>query len=71
MFVAMFWEFAEFATDQLFNRNVQVSLSNTMQDMALGVFGAITFILIRALKLRVGPAELQEITNDWITGKAA
>jgi hypothetical protein len=68
---ATFWEFAEFTTDQLFDRNVQVSLANTMQDMALGIAGALAFILMRAVKLRVGPSEFAEVTNDWITGKAA
>jgi hypothetical protein len=67
----VFCEFAEFTADQLFDRNVQVSLANTMRDMALGVAGSIAFILLRARQLRVGRTEFQEITSDWIHGKAA
>ena len=31
---AVFWEFAEFSIDQIFSRNVQVSLEGTMKDLA-------------------------------------
>jgi hypothetical protein len=68
---AVFWEFAEFTTDQLFDRNVQVSLANTIRDMALGVAGSVAFILLRAKQLRFGRTDFQEITRDWIHGKAA
>jgi hypothetical protein len=68
---AVFWEFSEFFADQLFGTNVQVSLANTMQDLALGIFGAIFLILIRIRQLRIGINELREITFDWTLGKAA
>ena len=68
---AVFWEFAEFSYDQLFGTNVQVSLANTMQDMAMGIIGAIVFIVIRIRQLRVGSSELREITFDWVRGEAA
>ena len=68
---AVFWEFTEFTTDQLFNRNVQVSLANTMRDMALGITGSIAFIVIRSRQLRIGRNDLEEITSDWVRGKAA
>lgn len=68
---AVFWEFAEFTSDQLFGSKVQVGLANTMKDMAVGISGAMAFIVIRARQLRVGPAELREVTNDWVRGRAA
>jgi hypothetical protein len=39
--------------------------------MALGVAGSVAFILLRAKQLRVGRTDFQEITRDWIHGKAA
>lgn len=51
--VAVFWEFYEFANDQLFSTSIQVSLSDTMKDLALGLTGAAVFILIRALRIRI------------------
>lgn len=68
---AVFWEFAEFTLDQLFGSNIQVSLANTMKDMAMGISGAVVFILARARQLRMGTRELREVTNDWVRGKAA
>ena len=67
---AVFWEFAEFSLDQVFGTNVQVSLANTMKDMAMGISGAIVFILIRARQLRAGATELKELTVDWFRGQA-
>ena len=67
---AVFWEFAEFALDQLADSNIQVSLANTMLDLAMGIFGATFLILLRAKQLRIGKGELQEITFDWIRGQA-
>jgi hypothetical protein len=66
--VAVFWEFAEFSADQLFGTNVQISLANTMQDLAMGIGGALVLILIRVRQLRVGVRELGEITWDWVHG---
>jgi hypothetical protein len=68
---AVFWEFNEFTRDQLFGTNIQVSLSNTMQDLAMGMVGALVFIIIRSRQLCVGTRELQEITQDWIRWYAA
>jgi hypothetical protein len=65
---AVFWEFAEFSVDQLFGSNVQVSLANTMKDMALGITGALAYIIIRSRQLRVGLPEVQKLTTDWVTG---
>ncbi len=68
---AVFWEFAEFTIDQIYGTNVQVSLINTIQDMAMGISGAIAVIVIRAFQLHTGVAELKEITLDWVRGQAA
>jgi hypothetical protein len=68
---AVFWEFAEFSIDQLFGTNVQVSLANTMQDMAMGILGSIFLIAIRIRQLHIGTRELREITFDWVRGEAA
>ncbi len=68
---AVFWEFAEFSADQILGKNIQISLQNTMQDLAMGIMGSIVYIAVRARQLRVSSRELREITNDWIEGKAA
>jgi hypothetical protein len=68
---AVFWEFFEFTLDQLLKSNIQVSLQNTMKDLAMGIIGSMGFIAIRVKQLRVGSTELKEITKDWIEGKAA
>lgn len=68
---AVFWEFFEFSLDQIFKSNIQVSLQNTMKDLAMGVMGSMAFIAIRARQIRLGCTELIEITKDWVEGKAA
>lgn len=67
---AVFWEFTEFTIDQLFGTNVQISLANTMQDLAMGILGAFVLMLIRSRQLRVGINEVREIASDWIGGQA-
>ena len=66
---AVFWEFREFAYDQFLGGNRQVSLANTMQDLAMGIMGSGLFILIRAWQLRAGFRELRELTFDWVRGE--
>ena len=39
---AVLWEFMEFAGDQIFHTNIQVSLANTMQDQFMGILGGLT-----------------------------
>jgi hypothetical protein len=46
--VALFWEFAEFASDQLRGTSIQQSLSETMLDLLFGVLGATGSLLIIA-----------------------
>lgn len=48
--IAVFWEFAEFSMDQLIGTNVQISLQNTMQDLFLGILGAVTMIGYKIVK---------------------
>ena len=69
--VAVFWEFGEFLFDQFFGTNIQVSLANTIQDLVMGLFGALTVIFIRSRKLRISVSEVREITFDWINGSVA
>jgi hypothetical protein len=65
---AVFWEFQEFTRDQIFGSNIQVSLANTMQDMAMGILGALVFASTRLRQLRVGIHEFSEIAGDWARG---
>lgn len=69
--VAVFWEFAEFTLDQIYGTKIQVSLANTMRDLAMGISGAILVMMVRALQLRAGAKDLKEITLEWVRGGAA
>lgn len=51
---AVFWEFAEFLSDQLLHTKLQPSIANTMQDQFLGVLGGGTWAVIQFLKRRGG-----------------
>jgi hypothetical protein len=68
---AVLWEFAEFLLDSVSGTNVQVSLANTMKDLAFGMLGAMVFIAVRARRLRAGAAELRDVAADWMSGRAA
>ncbi len=68
---AVFWEFAEFTDDRLFGTNIQISLANTMQDLAMGILGAAVFAAIRARQLAVAFDEVKEIASDWIGGRTS
>jgi hypothetical protein len=43
---AVFWEFAEFISDQWLNTHLQPSIANTMQDQFLGILGGMTWAAI-------------------------
>jgi hypothetical protein len=43
---AVFWEFAEFISDQLLATHLQPSIANTMQDQFLGILGGGTWAFI-------------------------
>ena len=49
---AVSWEFAEFALDRLSGSNIQIGLGNTMQDLAFGIVGGVTFVALRATQTR-------------------
>ena len=49
--------------------NVQVSLANTMQDMAMGMLGAVLVITVRVWQLGAGRAEIREVASEWLTGR--
>jgi len=63
------WEFADFSLDRLAGMNVQVSLANTMQDMAMGMLGAVLVITVRVWRLGAGRAETREVASEWLTGR--
>ncbi len=63
---AVFWEFGEFLFDRFFGTNIQVGLANTIQDLAMGLLGALTLMIIRARQLRLGIHEIREISQDWL-----
>ena len=44
--IAVFWEFAEFISDQMLGTHLQPSIANTMQDQFLGILGGGTWALI-------------------------
>jgi len=66
---ALLWEFAEFSIDRLVGTNIQVSLNNTMQDLALGMLGALVLVIIRARQLRVAGADIREVASEWMSGE--
>src|SRR5262245_3578364 len=68
---AVLWEFAEFTLDRMAGTNVQVSLPNTMQDLALGMLGASALIIVRALRVHAGPADVHQVATEWLTGRTA
>ena len=53
---AVFWEFAEFISDQFFGTHAQLDNEDTMSDMFLSVFGGASFLVIFALLRRRYPA---------------
>jgi hypothetical protein len=67
---AMVWEFAEFACDLAFGTNIQRGLQNTMQDMALGLAGALAVIIGRAWQLKARAEELRAVADEWLYGRA-
>lgn len=48
--IAVFWEFGEFTIDHVLGKNVQVSLANTMQDLLMGILGALTVVVSQLVK---------------------
>ena len=52
----VFWEFAEFLSDQLFATHAQLGLADTLLDMALGIGGGATYLSMAARSRRLGVA---------------
>lgn len=48
----VFWEFAEFLSDQLFATHAQLGLADTLSDMALGIGGGVTYLTMAARSRR-------------------
>lgn len=66
---AVLWEFAEFIWDRVFGTNIQLSLANAMQDMALGILGAVAFIAL-AHRRRARLTQWRDVARDWLAGAA-
>jgi hypothetical protein len=71
MTAAVVWELGEFALDRLADTRLQVSLANTMQDLACGGLGAAAFVAAGVRRLRTAAAGLREIVTDWSAATAA
>lgn len=67
---AVVWEFAEFSLDTILGSNVQVSLANTMQDLAMGMLGSLVMVAIRARQTRTHQMDVRHVAQEWLTGQA-
>lgn len=57
------WEFAEYLSDALFGTQAQLGLEDTLLDMALGILGAVSYLLValqRGLVGTIAPLGLRE-----------
>jgi len=62
---AVFWEFAEFASDQFLGTAIQQSLSETVLDLLFGVLGATaTLLAVVAVRLLVRGAASKKLAQD-------
>jgi hypothetical protein len=43
---SVFWEFAEFTSDAFFGTHAQLGLEDTLLDMALGILGAVAYVVL-------------------------
>jgi hypothetical protein len=68
---AVGWEFLEFAIDRATGSNIQVSLPNTMQDLALGMAGAVAVAAARVRQAGATAADLTAVTLEWLSGRPA
>ena len=44
--MALFWEFAEYAADGIFGKNIQHSIDETLWDLINGTLGGVTTLLL-------------------------
>lgn len=68
---AVVWEFCEFAIDTATGSKIQVSLANTMQDLALGMTGAVVVMAVRVWMAGAGTADLSAVAAEWLAGRPA
>jgi hypothetical protein len=68
---AVVWELIEFAVDAITGSNLQVSLTNTMQDLALGMLGAAAVVVARVWKTGASSADVSAVAGEWMTGRVA
>jgi len=59
-----FWEFAEFTSDALFGTHAQLGLEDTLLDMALGVAGGMSFVLMSWRQGALGLVMPLEVTES-------
>ena len=68
---AVVWEFVEFTIDTATGSNLQVSLTNTMQDLAVGMLGAAVVVAVRARRTGPNSADVSAVAEEWMTGGVA
>jgi hypothetical protein len=68
---AVAWELLEFALDTMTGSNLQVSLTNTMQDLALGMLGAAAVVVVRARRTGASSADVSAVAGEWMSGRVA
>jgi hypothetical protein len=68
---AVVWELIEFAVDTVTGSNLQVSLTNTMQDLAVGMLGAAAVIVVRAWQTGASSADITAVAGEWMSGGVA
>lgn len=68
---AVVWGLLEFAIDTATGSNLQVSLTNTMQDLAVGMLGAAVVVVGRAWRTGASSADVGAVAEEWMTGRPA
>jgi hypothetical protein len=69
--VAMFWEFAEFALDQILGTHSQPSLDDTMSDLVFGTIGAGVLMFVTAVYDRCSQPALSRAVRETPNIKTA
>jgi hypothetical protein len=68
--VAVFWEFAEFASDRFLGTSVQQSVTETMLDLTFGVVGASTTLVVKAVFRRLSKSAAGSSDQVRLSGGA-
>jgi len=53
---AVFWEFAEYASDRYFGTTAQAGLADTLKDMLMGIAGGLAFLTVTLIAARLRAA---------------